>query len=177
MQDGILRTRLDPTRVPDWFCRCPRSTMNTTSPSPAATQARLEGAASGTSLVDWKHEKPPGIREITLEQVFESPLGHAHYSPASKSQRWNPLAQTELAGLCLHRVRPASLCFPCSAWRIRRPASRCARTPQRPPSGSAQVRTVAAAAAKSAREAEATRPSRALPRRVPVAAACCAVWT
>jgi hypothetical protein len=39
-------------------------------PSIASRQGRREVAASGASLVPWRHEKPPGNREIALEQVF-----------------------------------------------------------------------------------------------------------
>lgn len=35
-----------------------------------STQEGLKIAPSGAPLVPWTHEKPPGIREIALEQVF-----------------------------------------------------------------------------------------------------------
>jgi site-specific recombinase XerD len=52
----------------------PGTTMNTKPSSPrpsiASRQGRREVADSGASLVPWRHEKPPGNREIALEQVF-----------------------------------------------------------------------------------------------------------
>ena len=52
----------------------PNHTTNT--PFSNSTQDGPEYAATNSALVAWTHEKPPGKREIALELVFESPLGH-----------------------------------------------------------------------------------------------------
>ena len=51
----------------------PTPERTSASTRPSSAQLPVVGRVDRLSLVCWTHEKPPGIREIVLEQVFDPP--------------------------------------------------------------------------------------------------------